>query len=115
MALKHDMAQRIVARFHGDEAAEAAAEHFRRTVQRKQLPDEIPEVRLAGDSEGLGLLAVIAQAGMAKSNSEARRLVAQRAVKLEGEGVTDPAISLSRGGPYLLQVGKRRIANVWID
>jgi tyrosyl-tRNA synthetase len=115
LALKHDMARRIVARFHGDEAGEAAAAHFRRVVQRKELPEEIPEVRLAGESEGLGLLAMIAQAGMAKSNSEARRLVAQRAVKLDGQAVDDPGISLSRGGPYLLQVGKRRVAHVWID
>jgi tyrosyl-tRNA synthetase len=115
LALKHDMARRVVARFHGEEAGEGAAAHFRRVVQRKELPEEIPEVRLEGESEGLGLLAIITQAGMAKSNSEARRLVAQRAVRLDGQAVHDPAASLSRGGPYLLQVGKRRVAHVWID
>jgi tyrosyl-tRNA synthetase len=114
LALKHDMAWRLVSRFCGAEAADAAREHFRSVVQRKQLPDDIPEVRIVGGPDGIGLLAVMVQAKLASSNSEARRLVAQRAVRLNGQVVEDPGIRLGQGGPYLIQVGKRRFARVQV-
>jgi tyrosyl-tRNA synthetase len=112
LALKHDMAWRIVSRFCGDEAAEGARAHFRSVVQRKQLPDDIPELTVAAGAEGLGLLELIVAAELARSNSEARRLVAQGAVRLDGAPQADPAARVSGPGPILLQVGKRRFARV---
>jgi len=114
LALKHDTAWRLVCRFHGESAADAAREHFRSVVQRKQVPDEIPElaVALAGEPD-LGLLDLMGarHLGFAKSNSEGRRLVAQGGVRLDGEPVSDPNLRLGPGS-YLLQVGKRRFARV---
>ncbi len=112
--LKQQLAACLVARFHGREAALAAADHFRRVVQRKEVPEEVPEMRVAGGPDGAGLLTVMVQAGLASSNSEARRLVSQGAVELEGERQSDPALQLAPG-PYLLKVGKRRFARVRIE
>ena len=86
----------------------------RSVVQRKQLPDEIPElaVDLAGEPD-LGLLDLMGarHLGFAKSNSEGRRLVAQGGVRVEGEPVSDPTLRLGPGS-YLVQVGKRRFGRV---
>jgi tyrosyl-tRNA synthetase len=115
LALKHDMAWRIVCRFHGSDAADAARAHFRSVVQRGRVPDDIAEVELAGADGELGLLAAVSGAGLAASNSEARRLVTQGAVKLDGAKVDDPNHRLSTGGPYLVQVGKRRFARIRVS
>ncbi len=112
LALKQALAARVVERFHGAAAAQEAAETFRRVVQRKELPEDIPELELVGPPEGTGVLAVLVQAGLAPSNSEGRRLIAQKAVRLEGRPLSDPTERLEPGGPYLIQVGKRRFARV---
>ncbi len=112
LALKHEMAWRIVERFHGADAAEGARAHFRSVVQQGGIPEEIDEVELAGEDGSLGLLAAISTAGLAGSNSEARRLVSQGAVRVDGSRVDDPRHRLAVGGPYLLQVGKRRFARI---
>jgi tyrosyl-tRNA synthetase len=108
LAFKQALASRIVERFHGEGAGAEAAEHFRRVVQRKEIPDDIPVLSISGGGEGVGLLALLVEAGFAPSNSEARRLVAQGAVTLDGERVSDPAFRIPEGGPYLIKVGKRR-------
>ena len=115
MAFKQTLAERLVARFHGDAAASGAAEHFRRVVQEKTAPEEIPELQVAGGAEGAGLLETLASAGLAPSNSEARRLVVQGAVSIDGERVADPKLRLVAGGPYLLKVGKRRYARIKVE
>lgn len=114
LALKHDIARRLVSRFCGTDRADAAREHFRSVVQRKRVPDDIPEVTVARRPDGLGLLEMIVQAGLSKSNSEARRLVTQGAVRLDGVSQSDPTARVEGGGPLLLQVGKRRFARVTI-
>jgi len=114
MAFKQALAERLVARCHGPEAAATAADHFRRIVQRKELPEAIPEVRLVAGPGGMGILALIAQS-MNVSNKEARRLIAQGAVRLNQERISDAEIQLVSGSLYLLQVGKRRFARVRLD
>jgi tyrosyl-tRNA synthetase len=115
MAFKQTLAERLVARFHGDAAATAAAGHFRRVVQEKSAPEEIPELRVTGGADGAGLLETLASAGLAPSNSEARRLVTQGAVSIDGEKVGDPKLRLATGGPYLIKVGKRRYARIEVQ
>jgi tyrosyl-tRNA synthetase len=112
LAVKHELSMRIVARFHGDNAARDARAHFERVVQRKEIPDEVPERQLAlGDRSGLGLLEALEALGLAKSRSDARRLVTQSAVTLDGRRVEDPALMLGEGS-YLIQVGKRRFVRL---
>jgi tyrosyl-tRNA synthetase len=112
MAAKHVLAAEIVARFHGEEASKKAAEEFAQRFQRRELPSEIPEVRWQGDGETVWLARLIAAAGLAKSNSDARRLVSQGGVRLDGEPVKDPQLEVPCRGSVLLEVGKRRIARV---
>ena len=111
-AFKHALASRVVERFHGRQAAEEAAQHFRRTVQEREAPADLPETVLElGDGGVLGLLEILERAGLTPSRSEARRLVGQRAVAIDGAPVADPALRLSPG-VYLIKVGKRRFAKV---
>jgi tyrosyl-tRNA synthetase len=115
MAFKQSLAAGIVARFHGEEAASRAGGHFRQVVQRRELPDDIPERTLATGKDGrLGLLVAIESLGFAKSRGEARRLVAQGAVRLDGEPVSEPTLFLGPGA-YLVQVGKRRFARIEVN
>ena len=115
MAAKQALAAEIVARFHGAEASAKAAEEFAQRFQRHELPSEIPEVRWKGDGETVWVTRLIAAAGLAKSNSEARRLVTQGGVRLDGEPVKDPQLEVPCRGSVLLEVGKRRIARVVFD
>ncbi len=109
--LKHALARALVSRFHGDAAAEEAAAHFARVVQRGEVPEDVATLDVAQGEGGAGLLDAVVAAGMAKSNGEARRLVAQGAVRLDGERVRDAATRLGAGS-YLLQVGKRRFVRL---
>ncbi|MBW1687289.1 MAG: tyrosine--tRNA ligase [Deltaproteobacteria bacterium] len=115
LAFKHALAGRLVVRLHGAEAAERAAEHFRRVVQCKEVPEEVPETRFElGDRGERGLLELMVAVGVASSNAEARRLVAQKAVSLDGEPVADATLRLEAGS-YLLKVGKRRFRRIRIE
>ncbi len=112
---KHELALVIVGMYHGEAAAQAARAHFEKTVIRKEIPDDVPEFR-PEPQEGsrIGLLLLLSQAGLAKSNSDARRLVGQQAVSIDGQKVTDPRleIDLSERTPFLVKVGRRRFARI---
>lgn len=115
LAFKEALAAAIVTRFHGSEGAAEAEAHFQHVVRRKEVPEDLLEQSFPlGDGRRLGLLALIEALHFASSRSEARRLVQQGAVKLDGEGVNDPTLYLETGR-YLLQVGKRRFARVKLD
>jgi tyrosyl-tRNA synthetase len=112
LALKQSLAFRVVERFHGAAAARKAAEHFRKVVQNREVPDEVPEVSLPLGPDGqAGLLEVLRRAFGLRSNGEARRLVTQGAVWMDGELVSDPTCRLP-GGTFLLRTGKHRYARV---
>lgn len=115
MALKHELANNIVARVHDATAATEAGEQFRRVVQRKEVPDHVPEVTLAlAGRVGLKLVEVLVEAGLASSKSEARRLVQQGGVSVDREKQSDPT-ALFPAGSQLIQVGKRRYAKVVVE
>jgi tyrosyl-tRNA synthetase len=105
------LARFIVTRAHGREAAERAEAHFTRVVREGQAPEDVPEVPLpSGDPVHLPAL-LVDQLGIG-STSEARRLIAQGAVKVDGEPVTDVDVARSRLEGALLQAGKRRFARL---
>ena len=105
------LAHFIVTRAHGREAAERAEAHFTRVVREGQAPEDVPEVPLpSGDPVHLPAL-LVDQMGIG-STSEARRLIAQGAVKVDGEPVTDLDVARSRLEGALLQAGKRRFARL---
>ncbi len=111
MESKLALARAIVARSHGEAAAAAAEEHFSRVVRRHEAPEEVEEVALP-EGEAVHLPALLASSlGMA-STSEARRLIAQGAVKLDGDTVRSVDLPRSELVGKLLQVGKRRFARL---
>jgi tyrosyl-tRNA synthetase len=112
---KAQLARRIVEMYHGEEAAEAAEEHFEQTVVEGDVPDEIPEYTpKVEDGEEVGLLNLMRHAGLTDSNSEGRRLIKQGAVTIDDEKVTDTgrSIDVFEEAPFVLQVGKRRFARI---
>jgi tyrosyl-tRNA synthetase len=102
------LAQEITARFHSAQAAEAALQDF---VNRSKggVPDEIPEVTLAGAPVGIG--ALLKQAGLAPSTSEANRLIDGGGVRVDSSVISDKGLKLP-AGTYVIQVGKRKFARV---
>jgi tyrosyl-tRNA synthetase len=101
------LARFIVARSWGEEAARAAEDHFTRVVREGQAPEEVPEEPLpAGDPLHLPAL-LVERLGLG-STSEARRLIAQGAVKVDGEVVSDVDLPRERLAGALVQAGKRR-------
>lgn len=106
MELKKRLAREIVAWLHGAAAAEAAQAEFERVFQKRQAPSEVPVLRLTRETPWAELLV---QAGLAPSKGEARRLIRQRAVVLDGRTILDAGAPAEAG---LLQVGKRRFLRI---
>ena len=102
------LAREITARFHGAATADAAEQDFQNRAAGG-VPDVIPELSLSGAPLGIG--ALLKQAGLAASTTEALRLVDQGGVRVEGSAVSDRALKLSPG-TYVVQVGKRKFARV---
>lgn len=102
------LAKEITARFHSAAAADAAEQDF---INRSRggIPDEIPEVALTGAPLGIG--ALIKQAGLAPSSSEAMRLIDGGGVRIDGAVVSDKGLKLA-AGTFVVQVGKRKFARV---
>ena len=109
------LAQELVARFHGQQAAEAALADFEARFQRNAIPDDLPEVRVAVGATGLPVFQVVKQAGLTGTTSEAMRMIEQGAVRLNGERVDDKGLLLAAGETVVLQVGKRKFAAVVLE
>jgi len=110
MGLKKRLAREIVARFHSPEAGGEAETAFERVFQRRELPEEISEFVLPRENVPLGMVSLIVQAGLAPSRSEAKRLIAQGAVELDGQRVTQDSWPYHEGS--VLRVGKRRFVRL---
>jgi tyrosyl-tRNA synthetase len=108
---KVSLAKEMTARFHGAAAADAAEQDF---INRSQggVPDVIDEVEVSGAP--LGIAALLKNAGLAPSSSEANRLIEGNGVRLDSSVVTDKGLKLP-AGTYVLQVGKRKFARVTLS
>jgi len=102
------LAKEITARFHSAAAADAAEQDFNNR-SKGGVPDDIPDVSLSGAP--LGIAALLKQAGLAPSSSEANRLIDGGGVRVDSSVVSDKALKLA-AGTYVLQVGKRKFARV---
>ena len=105
------LAKEITTRFHSVAAADAAEVDFHNRA-RGGVPDEITELLLRGAPLGIG--AVLKQANLAPSGSEAMRLVEQAGVRVDGAVISDKGLKLGRG-TFVVQVGKRKFARITID
>jgi len=112
---KSELAKEVVARYHGPEAARAAEEQFELVHKRREVPEDVEErvVSREAGADAVPLAKTLAQLGLAASGSEARRLIAQGGVSVEGERVSDPNAKLSQG-IHLVKVGKRKFIRVTV-
>ena len=106
MAAKLQLARAVVRRSHGAEAARSAEEHFTRVVREGRAPDDVPEAMLPGE-DPVHLPALLASV-FGLSTSEARRLISQGGVRVDGEALTDLDVPRTSLEGALLQAGKRR-------
>ena len=111
MDVKKRLAREIVAIYHSPEAATEAQAEFERVFSQHELPEDMPEIHLAAEDLEDGKIRVVkllAKGGMAPTNSEARRLIQQGGVTIDGEKITDH--SLGRGqDSQVLRVGNQFI------
>jgi tyrosyl-tRNA synthetase len=111
--VKAQLARRLVAEFHSEVAARRAEEEFTRIFRERGLPSEIPIFPLSASvGERVELARVLVQSGLAPSMREARRLIEQGGVQVNGERVRDPRAHIVVTPEFLLQVGKRRFLRV---
>lgn len=108
--LKVNLAKRIIADFHSSEAATEAEDEFNRRFVKKEIPDEIEEKTLAETVWKLPKL--LAETGLAASVGEARRLIEQGGVRINGEKASNVNADIEIGESVLLQVGKRKFLRV---
>jgi len=113
--IKFKLAEEIITRFHDAKAAEAAQADFINRFSKNAIPDDVPEVEINVDSEGMLLANVIKEAGLVTSTSDAHRMVKQGAVKIDGERVEDSKQKLNSGFSAVMQVGKRKFAKVTLS
>jgi tyrosyl-tRNA synthetase len=107
MQAKLELARFIVERSHGVEAARQAEEHFTRVVREGKAPDEIPEAPLPAD-DPVHLPKLLADTGLVPSTSEARRLIGQGGLRIDGDAVAELDVPRERLNGAVLQAGKRR-------
>lgn len=109
MEAKKDLASEIVERFHSAEAAKLARQEFSDRFQRGEVPKDIAVCTLSVSEPQVWICYLLRESGLVKSTSEARRLIRQGAVKVDGERVSDSEQLIEANGTLLLRVGKRRI------
>jgi tyrosyl-tRNA synthetase len=107
MQAKLDLARFVVARSHGEDAARTAEEHFTRVVREGRAPEEVPEAPLPED-DPVHLPRLLADLGLVASRGEARRLIEQGGLKVDGDVLTELDVPRDRLNGAVLQAGKRR-------
>jgi tyrosyl-tRNA synthetase len=114
MEAKKGLGRMLVARFHGEARADEEVTRFERRFQRRELPEDLPDFVWPDTSAGVVSLAtVLATSGLAKSTSDARRLIAQGAVRVDGKRIADVHRRVEASGETLvIQVGSRRARRI---
>ncbi len=110
MEVKKRLARGLVARFHSEREADEAAHFFEERFQRRVANDPTP-IRIVVETPHIWIAHLLRQIGFASSTSDARRLVGQGAVRVDGQPVGTEH-QLARGGTYLIAIGRRRLASV---
>ena len=109
MGLKRELARKIVTLYHDENKAIEAENHFNKVTVSKGVPDDINDYQLKEDDL---LVNIIADSGLLNSKSEARRMIKQSAVKIDGETVTDIHHKVKTSDSFILKVGKRKFLKV---
>jgi tyrosyl-tRNA synthetase len=109
---KFNLAQEIVERFHGLQAALDALESFRMRFQKGAIPDNLELKILSVPDDGYPIANLLKDAGLTSSTSESYRMLKQGGVRIDGEKVGDSKLRLTAGTTQVYQVGKRKFARV---
>jgi tyrosyl-tRNA synthetase len=112
---KINFAAEIVNRYHGEAASSQSADEWSRIFSQGKVPTDIPEVTLTTLGDSLTLLALltgVSEPALVSSGGEAKRMLKQGAVSVDGEKIQDPYHPLAGGRTYVVKVGKRRFAKV---
>jgi tyrosyl-tRNA synthetase len=115
MEAKKRLARTVTAMYHGEAGAREGEAHFARVVQQRELPEQIEEIRLAPPGPEVPIWRVLKEAGLVVSSSEARRMIQQGAVEVDGSRISDTNYVLVPGREYLVRVGKRRFKRVVLE
>ncbi len=111
-AIKQTLAREMTARFHDHDAAVRAEENFERVFKDHDTPEDIPEKTIIPDADSIWLPKLLVSAELVSGTSEARRMIKQNAVSIDGEKTTDINHAVTARGEVLLRVGKRRFCKV---
>ena len=103
----------IVTQFHGEEAARRAAAEFEKVFAQGQLPDDMPEVVMQADTITASKLLV--KCGLVESGGEAKRMIKQSAVSIDGKKISDPNAEIAPADGMVVQVGKRKFARLKVS
>jgi len=112
---KVKLAVEIVERFHSRPEAERARENFESRFRHGAMPEDMPSVQLDADSGGLPIANLLKLAGLTSSTSEANRMLAQGAVRIDGERTSERELRIKPGSTHVFQVGKRRFARISVS
>jgi tyrosyl-tRNA synthetase len=110
--IKFKLGEEIVDRFHGAGAGVAARDAFIAQFRKGELPDDIPTVRLQSENGEIPIAALLKQAGLTGSTSDAMRMIAQGAVKIDGEKVSSKDVKMPAGSVHVYQFGKHKYARI---
>jgi tyrosyl-tRNA synthetase len=110
--LKRRLARELVRLYHSAEAAQTAQEEFDRIFVKKDLPDEVPEMVVATDNGTIGIVDLLTSTKLVASKGEARRMIAQGAVSINGVRVPDEKAVVAIQGDVVVKVGKRKFLRV---
>jgi tyrosyl-tRNA synthetase len=113
--IKLELAQELVARFHGTQAAQRAQQEFMARVSEKSVPTDLPPKVIPVETLGIRLANLLKEGGLVPSTSEANRKIDEGAVRIDGVRVTDRALVLLPGVDHVFQVGSKRFARLRLE
>jgi len=114
MAAKKALGRELVDRFHGAGQGQQAEDNFVKRFKENEIPDEMPQISYTAADCPVVLARALTEAGLTKSNGEARRSIDQGGVKLNSEKVSNVNLELTAAGEYIVQIGKRRFVRIVI-
>ena len=115
MDVKKKLAREIISIYHSEEAGRAAQAEFERVFSQREIPTYMPEISICPSDlteEKIGIINLVIKAGFASTNSDARRLITQGGVSIDGEKITDPKANVTMNTGQVLKVGKLRYGKI---
>ena len=114
MNAKKQLAYEIVSRFHGFNKAKEAEEYFTQLFSKKEMPDDMENIEINIENDKIWICRLLKELNMVDSNSAAKRLIKQGAVKIDNEKISDENMEILKGFSGVIRAGKKKIKKVTI-